>query len=86
MAASTWALAWDTAAWNFSGSIRATSWLRLTWELKSANSSLICPETWEPTWTVTTALSVPVAETVAVSGPRSTLAARKRGVLPRLCV
>jgi hypothetical protein len=55
-----------------------------TRELKSTNSSLICPETWLPTSTVTTALRLPVAETAAVRGPRSTAASRYFGVLLRL--
>ena len=63
--------------------MRAISWPFLTCELKSAKSSLICPDTWEPTWTVMTALRFPVAETVAVSGPRSTRATRYLGVPPR---
>ena len=55
------------------------TWSFLTWELKSAKSSLIWPETWEPTCTVMTALRVPVADTAAVSGPRETAAVRKAG-------
>ena len=39
----------------------------MTCELKSAKSSLTCPETWEPTSTVMTALRVPVAETAEVA-------------------
>jgi hypothetical protein len=69
-----------------SGSIRAMTWFFLTIELKSTLSSLICPETWLPTWTTTTALRFPVAETAAVRGPRSTRAVRYLGALPRLCV
>ncbi len=70
-AASRSALAWLTLASKISGSIRAMTWSFLTTVLKSAKSSLICPETWLPTWTVVTALRLPVAETAAVRGPRS---------------
>ena len=56
------------------GSIRAITCPFLTWELKSAPSDWIVPETWLPTWTVTTAESVPVAETVVTRSPRSALA------------
>ncbi len=75
-AASRSASAWRTFSWNDSGSICAISWPCLTAELKSTNSSLICPETCEPTWTDVTGVSDPVAETTAVSGPRSTFASR----------
>ncbi len=75
-----------TLASKVAGSIRAMSWLRLTCELKSANSSLICPETCEPTWTVITALRLPVAETAEVIGPRVTAAVRYFGAAPRLWV
>ncbi len=76
-AASTWAFTWLTLASNVSGSMRAMTWSFLTIELKSARSSLTCPEIWEPTSTVMTALRVPVAETAEVSGPRDTAAVRK---------
>ena len=46
----------------------------LTVELKSARSSAMRPETWLPTWTVTSAERVPVAVTLATILPRSTLA------------
>ncbi len=85
-AASTWARLWVTLASKVSGSIRAMSWPFFTTELKSAKSSLICPETCEPTWTVITAFRVPVAETAAVSGPRVTGAVRKAVRDPRLWV
>jgi len=42
--------------------------------LKSANIPWIGPETYVPTWTVVTGFNVPVAATVAVMGPRSTVA------------
>jgi len=45
-----------------------------TTELKSAISWVILPETWLPTCTDTTGLTVPVAVTIAVMGPRSTSA------------
>ena len=79
------ARAWFTLAWKMSGSIRAMTWSFFTIELKSTSSSLIWPETWLPTWTVMTALRLPVAETAAVRGPRSTRARRYLGTLPRLC-
>ena len=53
--------------------MRAINWFSFTGELKSTRISLICPDTCEPTCTETTGLRVPVAETTAVSGPRSTL-------------
>jgi hypothetical protein len=65
--------------------MRAMSCPRFTSELKSANSSLTCPDTWEPTWTVITALRLPVVEMDAVTTPRVTGAVRKRGELPPLC-
>ncbi len=85
-ATSTSARAWLTLASKLCGSMRATSWSRLTWELKSAKSSRIWPETWEPTCTVTTAFRLPVAETAAVMGPRATAWVRKRGAVPVLWV
>jgi hypothetical protein len=57
--------------------MRAMTWSFLTTELKSAKSSLTCPEIWDPTSTVMTALRVPVSETAEVSGPRDTAAVRK---------
>ena len=58
--------------------MRATTWPASTSELKSASSSLICPDTCEPTMTVMTAFSVPVVDTALVIGPRSTAAIRYR--------
>ncbi len=52
------------------------TWSWRTSELKSTSSSLICPEIWLPTWTVVTALRLPLEDTVAVRGPRSTGASR----------
>jgi hypothetical protein len=43
-------------------------------ELKSAISWVILPETWLPTCTDMTRLTVPVAVTIEVMGPRSTSA------------
>ena len=56
--------------------MRATSWPFFTALLKSTKISFNWPETCEPTDTDTTGLSVPVAETVATSGPFSILAVR----------
>jgi hypothetical protein len=42
------------------------------------------PDTWLPTWTVVTALSAPVADTVATMAPRSTGAVRNRVIGVRL--
>ena len=56
--------------------MRAINWPAFTGELKSTSSSLIWPETCVPTCTEVTGFSVPEAATVAVSGPRSTLARR----------
>jgi hypothetical protein len=58
------------------GSMRAMTWSFFTGVLKSALISLICPEICEPTCTVVTALTVPLATTTADTGPRSTLASR----------
>ena len=68
-----------TRSSNDSGSMRAITWSFLTTELKSTNSSLICPETCEPTSTDFTGLSVPVAATAAVIGPFSTFPRRYAG-------
>ena len=81
---STSARAWLTLASNVSGSMRAMTWPLRTMELKSTMSCLIWPETWLPTWTVVTALRVPVADTAAVRGPRSTRPNRYCGALPPL--
>jgi hypothetical protein len=67
-----------------SGSLRAMTWFFFTIELKSTRRSLIWPDTWLPTCTVMTALRLPVGETAAVRGPRSTRAVRNLGTLPRL--
>src|SRR5437867_130212 len=75
------ALAWFTFASKISGSIRAITSPCRTTELKSADSCVIWPETWLPTWTVITALRLPVAETAAARGPRSTRANRYAGAL-----
>ena len=84
-AASRSAWAWLTFASKISGSIRAMSWPFLTTVLKSARSSLIWPDTWLPTWTRMTAFRLPVDETAAVRGPRSTFVVRYFGAAPRLC-
>ncbi len=55
---------------------RATTCFAFTGELKSTRISTICPESCEPTSTVETGVSVPVARTLAVIGPRSTAASR----------
>ena len=59
--------------------MRAISCPLRTSALKSANSSLTWPDTCEPTGTVTSALSVPVADTLAVIGPRVSAAVRQPG-------
>jgi hypothetical protein len=66
--------------------MRAMSWFSFTGELKSTRISLTWPDTCEPTWTETTGLSVPVAETTAVSGPFSALASLYLGASPPLPV
>ena len=68
------ARAWLTRALNGCWSIVARTWPFVTTELKSAISRVIFPETWLPTCTDTTGLTVPVAVTIAVMGPRSTSA------------
>src|SRR5437773_3198556 len=75
------ALAWFTFASKISGSIRAITSPWRTTELKSADSCVIWPEIWLPTWTVITALRLPVAETAAARRPRSTRANRYAGAL-----
>ena len=45
-----------------------------TTELKSTFSLLMRPETWQPTITFITGLSVPVAVTTCVKSPRATAA------------
>ena len=51
-----------------------------TRELKSACSALIVPDTCDPTWTVVTACSVPVACTRSTTGPLVTTAVVNAGV------
>jgi hypothetical protein len=59
--------------------MRAMTWPFFTGELKSTKISLIRPETWLPTCTVTSAESVPVAVTRATMRPRSTRAPIRTG-------
>ena len=47
------------------------TWPFRTCELKSACSDWMVPDTCEPTWTVVTASSVPVASTVSTTSPRA---------------
>jgi hypothetical protein len=55
-----------------------------TIELKSADSDSTIPETCEPTWTVVTGCSVPVADTRLTMAPRETAAVvRAGGTSPR---
>ena len=61
----------SSAASNSAGSIFAITCPFFTGELKSTKISLMRPDTWVPTWTVTSADSVPVAVTFATIGPRS---------------
>ena len=75
-AASMSARAWLTRSSKLCGSMRAITWSFFTAVLKSAKISWIWPETCEPTCTVVTAFSVPLATTTAAIGPRSTLAMR----------
>ena len=63
-----------TFTWNGAGSILATRWPFCTGELKSTSMAMIGPDTYVPTWTVVTGLTSPVAVTMAVTGPRSTVA------------
>ncbi len=71
-AATRFARACSRAASKSCGSIRAMSCPFFTRELKSAWSACTRPETWLPTWTVTSAESVPVAVTLPTMRPRST--------------
>jgi len=48
----------------------------LTSVLKSTYTARTWPETWVPTDTCVTGLTVPLADTLACSGPRSTTAVR----------
>src|SRR5438445_7165988 len=75
------AFAWFTFASKISGSIRAITSPCRTTELKSADSCLIWPEIWLPTWPVITALRLPVAAMAAARDPRSTRANRYAGTL-----
>ena len=59
-----------------SGSMRASIWPRRTSVLKSACSAVTVPGTCDPTCTVSTAPTVPVAVIALVSVPRSTMAVR----------
>ena len=67
-----------TACWrvprNSAGSISAITSPRCTCELKSALSVEMVPETCEPTCTVVTAFTEPVASTTSRISPRSTAA------------
>src|SRR5688500_7225002 len=56
--------------------MRAITWPFVTGVLQSAWMSFTCPEICEPTCTVVTAFSVPLAATAAARGPRSTFARR----------
>jgi hypothetical protein len=56
--------------------MRAISWPAFTSELKSTSRSLIWPETCVPTETWVTGLTVPDADTLACSVPRSIFALR----------
>ena len=49
------------------------SWPFFTGELKSTVIWRICPLTWAPTWTVTSAERTPVAVMRATTGPLSTV-------------
>ena len=69
-------MACSSAPLNKAGSISATTSPLWTRELKSAFSLAIVPETCDPTWTVITALIVPVASTTSLISPRSTLAVK----------
>jgi hypothetical protein len=73
------ASACSTCVWNSDGSSRASTCPFRTRELKSACSELIVPDTWEPTATVVTACSVPVASTRFTTGPLVTRAVVKFG-------
>ncbi len=74
--ASTSACDWRTRCSKFSGSMRAISCPCLTSALKSTSTSLSWPDTCEPTCTEVTGFSVPVADTLALIGPRTTAAVR----------
>jgi hypothetical protein len=69
-------LAWACSmrAWKSDGSRRARTWPFFTVELKSAVRLWMVPETWDPTWTVVTAWTAPVAPTTSITSPRSTAA------------
>ena len=62
------------------GSSRAITCPLRTFELKSACSDWIVPDTCEPTCTVVTAWSVPVASTVSTTSPREAVAVMNCGV------
>ncbi len=63
-------------------SSRASTCPCATRMLKSPSTSRICPESWLLTITLTVGFTVPVADTTAVIGPRSTAAVRRRGGAP----
>ena len=58
--------------WSSDGSSSATTWPFFTIELKSAYRALMLPDTCDPTCTVFTAWSVPVAPTDSMTSPRAT--------------
>ena len=70
------ASACSSAPLNNAGSISAITSPLCTRELKSALSFAMVPETCDPTWTVMTALIVPVASTTSLISPRSTFAVK----------
>src|SRR5215831_15760672 len=63
------------------GSSLAITWPEVTLDLKSAPNHDTVPDTCEPTWTVVTACSVPVAETSSSTVPTSTFAVMKSAAL-----
>src|SRR6185503_17275101 len=69
--ACTFASACTTAAWNSDGSIFAIFSPFFTFELKSAYSAWMRPETWLPTSTVTTACRLPEVLTRDTTRPFS---------------
>ena len=78
------ASAFSRAARKSRGSRSASGWPFFTCELKSTYSLEMVPETWLPTFTVTMALTSPVAETTSVIGPRVTASVRNPVAAPRL--
>ena len=63
-----------SAAETSASSSSSRAWPCLTLSLKSTYSFLTVPDTWVPTLTSTTGLSVPLADTVCVTSPFSTVA------------